>query len=117
MHIIFGTEQAQELEKKYTVLELDTFRLGENGPIVTAYCPVETVPFDELPLLEEIKNTHENLIINYRNRDWELCLTAIDQLTGKWSGKLDSFYSNLHDRIQTLINDPPQANWTPIIQK
>ena len=117
MHIIFGTEQAQELAKKYTVLELDTFRLGENGPIVTAYCPIETVPFDELPFLVETKAKHEDLIINYHARAWESCLSTIDQLNGKWNGKLDSFYSNLHDRIQNLINNPPPEDWTSIIQK
>ena len=90
MHIIFGKEQADQLSEKYTVLELDTFQFGASGPAITAYCTVENIPLEELPTLAETKTQHQHLLINYRGRAWEKCLTAIDQLTGKWRGELDS---------------------------
>ena len=37
MNIIFGTEQAEKLRERFTVLELDTFTFGNGGPDVTAY--------------------------------------------------------------------------------
>lgn len=117
MHIIFGKEQADELSSKYTVLELDTFQLGENGPIVTAYCTVETIPLEELAKLEDNKNQHQHLMINYRGRAWQDCLTAIDQLKGKWRGELDSFYDDLRDRVVGHLDAPPPADWSPVIQK
>lgn len=117
MHIIFGKEQAEGLSNKYTVLELDTFRLGPNGPEITAYCTVETIPFDELSCLEDTKQQHEHLMINYRGRAWQDCLTAIDQLQGRWRGELDSFYTDLRGRIQGHVISPPPPEWTPVIQK
>lgn len=117
MYIIFGKDQAQELEKKYTVLELDTFRLGENGPVVTAYCTVETIPLEELVHLTDTKQQHECLIINYCNQAWQDCLTGIDQLMGKWHGELDSFYADLQARVENYAQNPPSADWSPIIQK
>ncbi len=117
MNIIFGHEQAQELSNKYTVLELDAFQFGENGPVISAYCTVETVPFSELPELEATKQIHDHLLINYRGRDWNNCLLAIQQLTGKWRGELDTFYADLEARIQNYIKNPPPAEWSHIIQK
>ena len=117
MHIIFGKEQAQELSKRYTMLELDTFQFEKLGPPVTAYCAIETVPYDELPALPEIQVQHEHLIINYRLRNWQDCLKGIDQLTGKWRGELDTFYADLCSRVENYIKNPPDADWSPVILK
>jgi hypothetical protein len=117
MHIIFGKEQADELANKYTVLELDTFQFGENGPQVTAYCTVDGIPLEELPTLEQTTTQHQHLLINYRGRKWEHCMEAITQLRGKWRGELDTFYQDLETRIQGYIIVPPPAAWTPIIKK
>lgn len=117
MHIIFGKEHADQLEQKYTVLELDTFQLGENGPTITAYCTVENVPFQELSNLEQQKIQHQHLLINYRGRVWNDCLEAVDSLTGKWGGELDSFYQDLAQRIKNYLVNPPPANWSPVIVK
>jgi hypothetical protein len=117
MNIIFGKEQADTLCNKYTVLELDTFRVGESGPIITAYCTVENLPFDELPGAEQRKTQHEHLLINYRLKNWNDCLAGIDELMGKWNGELDTFYSDLQQRIHKYQAQDPGSNWTPTIQK
>jgi hypothetical protein len=117
MHIIFGKEQADELSKKYTVLELDTFRIGPQGPVVTAYCTVETIPLEELTRLDQTRKQHTDLMINYGLRNWSGCLKAIDQLKGKWRGELDSFYQDLESRIQGFVISEPPTDWTPAIQK
>ena len=36
MHIIFGKDEALQLEKKYTVLELDLIQFGQDGPVAPA---------------------------------------------------------------------------------
>lgn len=117
MHIIFGKQQADELASKYTVLELDTFQFGENGPVIIAYCTVERIPLEELTNLEEASTRHKHLIINYGLRNWSDCLEAIDKLMGKWCGELDSFYQDLRARIQGYIINPPPSDWTPVIIK
>jgi hypothetical protein len=117
MHIIFGKQQADEMAQKYTVLELDTFQLGENGPVVSAYCVVETVPLEELAQLEANKHQHEHLLINYCGRAWADCLTGINQLKGKWCGELDTFYDDLSSRVKAHIKNPPDADWSPVILK
>lgn len=117
MHIIFGQQQAEELSQKYTVLELDTFQLGENGPTVVAYCTVETIPLEELARLDHNKMQHDHLLINYRGRAWQDCLIALDQLKGKWRGELDSFYTDLRTRVESYIKNPPPSDWSPVIIK
>jgi hypothetical protein len=117
MNIIFGREQADALANKYTVLELDTIQFGKDGSVITAYCTVENIPFEELSETEQRKIQHEHLILNYRGRAWKDCLEALDQLTGKWGGELDSFYENLRSRVETYITNPPDADWSSVIHK
>lgn len=117
MNIIFGDEQAQTLSKKYTVLELDTFQLGPQGPLVKAYCTVETVPLEELAILDNIKQQHRDLLINYSLKNWPDCLKGIAELKGCWRGELDTFYQDLENRIQGFMIGEPPADWSPIIQK
>jgi hypothetical protein len=117
MHIIFGKEQADELSNKYIVLELDTFQFGTDGPVVTAYCTVETIPLEELAMLVATQAQHEHLLINYRGRAWQDCLVGIQELTGKWRGELDSFYGDLALRVESHIKNTPPADWSCVIHK
>jgi hypothetical protein len=117
MHIIFGKDEALQLENKYTVLELDLIQFGQDGPVAPAYCVIENISILDLPRVASMKDLHENLILNYRDRDWKYCLDATEHLQGFWSGELDSFYQTLRDRIQSFLDNPPPDNWTPVIQK
>jgi hypothetical protein len=117
MHIIFGKEQADGLSDKYTVLELDTFQFGTDGPVVTAYCTVETIPFEELAMLSATQAQHEHLLINYRGRAWQDCLIGIQELTGKWAGELDTFYLDLKTRVEKLKTQNLGNSWSPVILK
>ena len=100
MNIIFGTEMAKEAQDRYTVLELDTFNLQPTDKVVTAYCLVDAIPLEEMPAIENLKDLHANLMVEYRKRNWRYCEDAIAHLTGKWQGELNSFYTELYQRIQ-----------------
>jgi hypothetical protein len=117
MHIIFGQDNAQELAGKYTLLELDSFRIENNERIFPAYCVVENVGIMELPNLERMKNLHAELISNYQKRNWDFCLQALEHLPGKWGGELDTFYDDLKSRIEFFIKNPPQQDWSSVILK
>lgn len=117
MNIIFGKEQAEALQDKYTVLELDSFQFGQNGPILSAYCTVERIPLEELSTLEKNCIQHDHLILNYRGRAWQDCLATIAQLRGKWSGELDSFYNELESRTVQYLNKDPGHDWDHVILK
>ena len=89
MNIIFKTN-ATNIDEKYTVLDLDTFRLPD-GSLHTACCVVENIPVAEFPITTRLTELHVNLIDNYGQRNWNYCEQAIEQLMGKWGGDLDSF--------------------------
>lgn len=113
MNIIFK-QNSSKIEKKYTVLDLDTFRLPD-GSLHTACCVVENIPIAELSHTHELKLLHESLIKNYGQRQWELCEQAIDKLMGKWGSELDSFYENLKARIDSYKKCEPDPDWTPVL--
>lgn len=111
MHIIFDQEQVNNLVEKYTILELDTFKILPQDIRRTAYAVIETVPLTEMPKIESLKNLHKNLMENYRRRDWNFCEQAIEQLTGAWAGELDSFYSEIQSRISNYKENDPGEAW------
>lgn len=115
MHIIFGKDEAVELEHKYTVLELDLIQFGPDGPIAPAYCIVENISILDLPKVVSMRTLHENLISNYRTRNWKYCQDAIEHLQGFWGGELDTFYDEMGRRIEQYVQQEPNNDWTPII--
>jgi hypothetical protein len=117
MNIIIDPDQVSALREKYTVLELDTILLEDQNKTVTAYCVVENVPFMELPQLDSKKSLHENLIINYRKKDWNFCVQALEHLAGSWGGELDSFYADIQTRITRYQETDPGDDWDGVIVK
>lgn len=117
MNIIFGDEKVKELKDKYTVLELDTVRFTSSGTTVIVYAVVENIPIDELPNLSFQKSLHENLMINYRKRDWNFCKQAIENLIGAFGNEIDTFYVELQSRINEYQQNDPGDDWDFTISK
>jgi len=115
MNIIFGDNVADLARKKYTVLELDTFLFEHKDITATAYAVVEQVPLLEIANLERFTDLHENLMQEYRKRNWKYCEDAVEHLRGKWSGDLDTFYTELHERVQTLKTRSLPDDWTGVV--
>ena len=116
MNIIFG-EALDALPDNYTVLELDTFVLPPDGAVRTSYCVVEKVPLTDFPVMEAYIKVHGDMMKAYRDKNWEYCLHAIQGLTGRWNGELDSFYSNLLERVKHYKDSPPSDHWTGYIDR
>ena len=115
MNIILGTEAAEPLKNKYTVLPLDDMKVGD-GPVVTAYCVVEDIPLPELAQLERTIKLHTKLVENYKKPDFGFCEQALEHLRGKWGKQLDSFYSIMEQRIEQY-KDTDLSKWDPVLYK
>lgn len=116
MNIIFGANELVKLQDKYIVLELDTVTIKSSKPITT-YCVIENMPIDELTRADNFKKIHAELMENYRKRNWDFCIKALDNLTGFWGKQVDSFYEILRARILDYKANEPDDNWTGIIPK
>lgn len=117
MHIIFGTENTPELREKYTVLTLDTFRLPGAVEPVTAFCVIEKIPLEDMPQLGSWQDLHENVVKEYRIKNWKYCEDALEYLRGRWQGELDSFYDDMSARISKYKVQDPGTDWDGIIDK
>lgn len=117
MHIIMGDENAKLFQEKYTVLKLDTLKIQPEGHLITAFAVIEQIPIQEMPKIESMRNLHENLLINYHKKDWNYCSQALEHLMGFWSGELDSFYTNLLERINKYKEQDPGEDWDGTIEK
>ena len=109
MNIFFGREQAELMQDKYTILELDTFKIGDQT--VAAFCAVEGIPIMEMPRIESVKSLHANLLENYRKGDWNYCDQALEHLAGFWNHELDTFYDSIKQRIAEHKDKELEENW------
>ena len=117
MNIILGRENIEQAQEKYTVLELDTLIINGAADPVTAYCLIEQVPIDQIAGMDQFRDLHNNLMANYRKRNWKYCEDAIEHLMGKWGGELDSFYTEMSQRISQLRQQVLDGDWHGIIDK
>jgi hypothetical protein len=116
MNIIFG-DSINTIPDHYILLELDTFRRTGETETVTAYCLVEKPAVNEFSNMESYKKIHENVIKYYKLREWNYCEQAITGLVGRWGGELDTFYSNLSDRVLKFKESEPPADWDGVLPK
>jgi len=116
MNIIYGQEQVDALNGKYTVLELDTITIKSSSPI-KVYCVVENMPLDELAKAEQQTKLHSKLIHHYHTRNWDFVDMAAKDLLGCWGSELDSFYQEMIDRVARFKEQEPDQSWTGIIAK
>lgn len=116
MNIIFGKQEADKLNDKYTVLALDTITVKSSTPM-TVYCVIEAMPLDEWSRAEALKKLHANLMEEYYKRNWDFCVQAIEQLSGFWGKELDTFYEELLNRVNNFKETPPNNSWTGVIAK
>lgn len=117
MNVILNAHQQPELHQKYIVLELDTIKIKQDQEPVTAYCLIEKIPLEEVFTLDQWKDLHSKLMKNYRQKNWNFCLQALEHLQGKWQGELDSFYNDIHQRVLFYSKNDPDDTWNGVIDK
>jgi hypothetical protein len=101
MFIVHGTENADKLRGKYTVLELDTVPSPDGSDKVTLYTVLDTgkLNLETMTTLEQYTNLHAKLIENLHKGDQVYCESAIDHLKGQFNGEVDSFYDHVMERF------------------
>ena len=116
MHIVFGAA-AKELSTRFVILELDTFRDTHTQQQHVAYCLIENIPLDDMPILQELCDCHRDLIFHYQHAQWSLCLEQLPKLRGRWNGEVDSFYDDLQQRIDSYSQQTVQPGWDYALPK
>jgi hypothetical protein len=115
MNIMFEDSITDQIKTKYMLLELDTFYFSKIDKQKTSYCLIESPPISELLNIEKNLELHNNLIKNYKLRNWKYCEDALEHLSGKWNGEVDSFYKEITSRINEYKNQNLDREWTGII--
>ena len=117
MKVIFGSVQAETISNRMTVLELDTFFQPGLPEPVTAYAVIDNtaIPLQEIPVLENFVELHNNLMAEYRKRNWNYVEQAVEHLQGRWKCELDSFYKEMLERVNKLKDIDLPENWNGII--
>lgn len=100
MQIILHRHIAEEVAKRHTVLELETFEV--EGQTVEAFCVVtsDKINITEMMTLEESKNLHRLFVTAAKEKNYELCASYAQALYGKFGGELDSFYDEILSRTK-----------------
>ena len=117
MNIMFEDSITDEVKSKYMLLELDTFYFSDIDRTKTAYCLIESAPIQEMFNIEKSIELHNNLIKNYKLRNWKYCQDALEHLMGRWNKELDSFYKEILLRVISFQEIEPGPDWTATIKQ
>jgi len=112
---MFEDSITDEMRSRYMLLELDTFYFPEINKNIPAYCLIESAPIQEMINVDKNLNLHENLVKNYKLRNWKYCEDALEHLIGKWNQEVDSFYETMSSRIKSFKENDPGDQWNPVI--
>ncbi len=117
MKIIYGKENAEILDDKYLVFELDTFKVINDE--VTAYCVIsaDEVALQQLPDMEHWKKFHSEFIHGYKTQQFGYCKDCLTNLKKRIGPEMDSYYDIMATRIDSHIEQGFQDDWSYIIQK
>ena len=102
MQIIFGRENAKELQERYLVVELETFHTGDRAIETFCVVPTEAISFADMPHLESYRQQHQDFLDALNSQNYAICKELYPQLKGRWKGELDSFYDTIMQRIKNL---------------
>jgi len=119
MYIVTGEEAASIVGDKYLLLELDTIRYSKDAAPVRSFCVIDSehVPLTDINRIAEYSNLHENLIKEYKKRNWKFCIDALEHLKGIFRGELDSFYDDIEKRCIKFQQSEPPADWDYIYDR
>ncbi len=95
MQIIFDENLISKLRERHIVLELDTvYHEGMEKPL-TLYTVVEYPGIEDFSLLNDIVDSHNEMIKNYKSNNLELAVIIAENLKKAWNAKLDEFYDSV----------------------
>lgn len=114
---MFGDSITDDIKSRYTILELDTFYFPDIDKNRTAYCLIENTPIMEMFNLDKFQDLHNNLMRNYRLKNWKFCEDALEHLTGRWNREADTFYETLSNRIAELKEQELDTTWDGVIRR
>jgi hypothetical protein len=105
MQIIWDRNAVEELKKKHTVLELETFDV--KGQQVTTWCvvPTQKIGLGGFSQLKNYVELHGAFIKAYNEQNYKLCMDISEHLMGQFGGELDTFYEEITSRIKKLSDD------------
>lgn len=114
MYIVLDKDNAiEQLRSKYLLLELDTLEIIGEDPIKSyAVISSDNLTIQELQILDKLQDLHEALIRNYHRKDWHFCKDALEHLKGCFKGEIDSFYTEIEQRIGDLEELSLPDTWT-----
>ncbi len=117
MNIMFEDSITDDVKSKYMLVELDTFYFSDIDQKKIAYCLIESAPIQEMFNIDKNLELHNNLLKNYRLRNWKYCEDALEHLMGRWNKELDSFYTDIATRISLFKTMDLDNNWDGVIKR
>jgi len=117
MQIIMGKETADQIGEKYIVLELDTVKI--KGKLVPAFAVLDagSIPLGEMQEIPIWVEHHNKVMENYYKQNWKFCEQMVEHCQGRWGGSMDSFYTEMLNRIKILKMKKPPKDWDGVIIK
>lgn len=109
--IVLGPKTAEYVKDDYFVLELDKIAVKGKKEGVNIF----TVLFDPNETSKvkytKAKDTHDQMLKNYRKKNWAVTKKLLTELRGEFDGQMDHYYELWDERIEEMKTKDLPANW------
>ena len=112
VRIVIGSDTASQVKDEYLTLELDCIAVKGKKEGVNIYTVLGThEEWANHP--EHIKQVeqHNQMLVNYRNKLFNVAIEDCKKLKGSFSGEMDHFYELWIERCEEMLTMKLPANW------
>lgn len=105
--LILGHETVRDLNKKFTILELDKIAVKGKREGVRVYTSLGDYKLEWIPAA----NLHAAFLGHYRDRMWDDAVATLESLKSAFGGSMREYYEIMEKRIAELKNADPGPAW------
>ena len=111
--IILGPVTAEQVRDEYFVLELDCIAVKGKTEGVKIYTVIELYAGAHGDY-EMARRLHDNMLINYRNQQFNIAIKECHDLMGEFDGQMDRYYEAWAERCQEMKSAKLPPDWDAV---
>lgn len=109
--LVLGPETAARLDNEFFVLELDSIAVKGKTVGVDIYTAFHNPDAGGAVDWLMAKDTHDQMLVHYRNQQWDQARELTSELRGEFDGNMDQYYDMWLNRIEEMRMSNLPAEW------
>jgi adenylate cyclase len=114
--IVLGPVTAERLGDEFFTLELDCIAVKGKKEGVNIFTVFFNPNAGAMPEWLIAKDTHNEMIVAYRNQEWKKAVELVNELKGEFDGNMDHYYDLWLERIEEMKAKNLPEDWDGVFR-